>query len=80
LQAGQCIVSQGFTTETAQVTIGNSVNPLTGAPGPPIYVDVPIQIFNLELLNLSGSFASTYDLSSTPLKLPKQIDLTVPSW
>jgi hypothetical protein len=43
-------------------------------------VQVPIAVYNLELLNLSGSFASTYDLTATPVKLPKQIDLTVPSW
>jgi hypothetical protein len=80
LQASQCIVNQFFSTETAPVLIGHAVNPVDGSEGAPINVDVPIQIFNLELLNLNGSFASTYDLSSTPVKLPKQIDLTVPSW
>jgi hypothetical protein len=80
LQRSQCVVNEFFSTETAPVLIGHAVNPIDGSQGAPINVDVPIQIFNLELLNLSGSFASTYDLSSTPLKLPKQIDLTVPSW
>jgi hypothetical protein len=80
LSAGQCIVSEFFSNETALVNVGNSINKFTGDEGPPVSIDVPIAVFNLELLNLTGSFASTYDLTATPVKLPKQIDLTVPSW
>jgi hypothetical protein len=80
LSAGQCIVSEFFSNETALVNVGNSVNKFTGDQGPPVSIDVPIAVFNLELLNLTGSFASTYDLTATPVKLPKQIDLTVASW
>jgi hypothetical protein len=80
LTRGQCVVSEGFTTEYAFVNVGNSINQYTGDVGPPVSVQVPIAVYNLELLNLTGSFASTYDLTATPVKLPKQIDLTVPSW
>jgi hypothetical protein len=80
LHRGQCVVHEGFTTEIQKVNIGTSVNPFDGSPGPPITTDVATQVYNLELLNLTGSFASTYDLTATPVKLPKQIDLTVASW
>ncbi len=80
LQASQCIVSAGFTEEDVLVNLGPTVNQFTGQPGPNSSAVIPISVFNLELLNLSGSFGSVYDLTSTPLKLPKQIDLTLDSW
>ncbi len=80
LQASQCIIASFFTTEFTQVNVGNSIDPYTGDLGPPVAVEVPIAVYNLELLNLTGGFGAVYDLTGTPLKLPQQIDLTVPSW
>jgi hypothetical protein len=84
LQASQMIVNQLMTTETVDVNIGTTLL-ADGSVGPPATVKAPISVFTLELFDLSAgkngnAFAATYDLSTTPVKLPKQIDLTVPSW
>lgn len=79
LQRSQCVISESFVYEQTFVNTSRTVLP-DGSPGPYVQVGVPIAVFELELLDLSGQFGTTYDLTTTPLKLPKQIDLTVPSW
>ncbi len=80
LSRHQMVVSEFFTTEYASVSLGTTYNQFDPSIVEYVSVQVPIAIYNLELLNLSGSFNSVYDLTATPVKLPKQIDLTLDSW
>jgi len=74
LQRSQVVVSQSFTDSTAQVQAGQRLDMFTGQPTPNI-ITVPTKVFNLELKPLNGGIDRTIDLSTTPVELPKHIDL-----
>lgn len=78
LQRSQVIVSETVTAGTMQVQAGQKPNPFTGEAEPNV-ITFPTSIYTLELKPLDGASSSTYDLSATPVELPKQIDLEAAS-
>lgn len=75
----QVLISETITHGTMPVQIGEGVDPWTGQQVVN-NVEVPTDIYRLELKSLSGGIEHLYDLTATPLKLPKQIDLEAASW